>query len=294
MIELVIDSRRRRLGPGGFEVGRVLPFSRRRMVGPFIYFDQMGPAELPVGLPEEMDVWPHPHIGLSTLTYLFDGEIMHRDSLGTEQAIRPGEVNWMTAGRGITHSERFEYARRYGGPMHGIQAWVALPDEAEECAPAFAHHEGLDLPSLDGRGSRGRLVAGRLLGQQASVETRSPLFFVHWELEAGAEVELPAEYPERAVYVVSGVIELAGQRLVAGQLAVLESGQAVAITAFAPSIVIALGGAPVGPRYINWNFVSSSQERIAQARADWSAGRMKLPNLDNERFIPLPASPFES
>ncbi len=291
MIELVIDQRRRRLGTDGFEVGRVLPFAKRRMVGPFVFFDHMGPVDLPAGIPEDMDVLPHPHIGLSTLTYLFDGEIMHRDSLGTEQPIRPGEVNWMTAGRGITHSERFEYARREGGPVHGVQAWVALPDKAEECAPAFSHHERSELPGFDEAGVRGRLVAGKALGFEAAVPTHSPLFYLHWELEAGTRTELPADYPERAVYVVAGEIELGGRRFEAGQMAVLSPGGALAIAALAPSIVMAVGGDPVGPRFIEWNFVSSSKERIEQAKADWRAGRMKLPNFDHERFIPLPPPP---
>ena len=291
MIELVINQRRRSLGPSGFEVGRVLPFARRRMVGPFVFFDHMGPVELPAGIPEDMDVLPHPHIGLSTLTYLFDGEIMHRDSLGSEQPIRPGEVNWMTAGRGITHSERFEFARQEGGPIHGVQAWVALPEADEECAPTFAHHGRNDLPSFNEPGVRGHLVAGKALGFQAAVTTHSPLFYLHWELATGARTELPAEYPERAVYVVAGVIEVDKQRFEAGQMLVLSPGQPVAITAFAPSIVMAVGGDPVGPRFIDWNFVSSSKERIEEAKADWRAGRMKLPNFDHDRFIPLPPAP---
>src|SRR5690554_4571295 len=180
MIELVIQSRRRDLG--GFEVGRVLPFARRRMVGPYIFFDRMGPTDFEPGLPRSADVRPHPHIGLSTITYLFEGEIMHRDSVGSQQPIRPGEVNWMTAGRGITHSERFERARREGGPMNGIQAWVALPVEDEETDPAFAHHGTADLPTFEERGVRGRLIAGETLGLRSKVRTRSPMFYLHWEM----------------------------------------------------------------------------------------------------------------
>src|SRR5688500_1465514 len=209
MIELVIEPRRRDLG--GFEVGRVLPYAKRRMVGPFIFFDHMGPVDFAPGIPKSVDVRPHPHIGLSTVTYLFDGEIMHRDSLATEQAIRPGEVNWMTAGRGITHSERFERARREGGRMNGIQAWVALPKEYEETEPAFAHHAGDDLPLMQDKGARMRLIAGEAFGARAKVKVHSPLFYLHCELEAGAVVTLPTQYPDRAAYVASGVVEMDGQ-----------------------------------------------------------------------------------
>src|SRR5690606_26991079 len=199
MIELLISQRSRDLG--SFEVGRVLPFGRRRMVGPYIFFDRMGPKDLAPGLPPEADVLPHPHIGLSTITYLYGGEIMHRDSLGSEQLISPGEVNWMTAGSGITHSERFERLRREGGPIDGIQAWVALPEGREEIAPGFWHYTSGELPVFDGDGVIGRLIAGRLSGVQSPVIIDSPQFYVHWQLQAGSRVSLPAEYPERAVYV---------------------------------------------------------------------------------------------
>lgn len=286
MIELVIQQRIRDLG--SFEVGRVLPFAKRRMVGPYIFFDRMGPKDLAPGLPREADVRPHPHIGLSTITYLFDGEIMHRDSLGSEQAIRPGEVNWMTAGSGITHSERFERLREEGGPMDGIQAWVALPDEREETDPGFWHYARDALPEFDGDGAVGRLIAGRLAGVTSPVQVDSPQFYLHWQLREGSRVSLPAEYPERAVYVVSGEVELGGQRVEPGAMAVLTSGKTATISALGDAVVMALGGEPVGPRYIDWNFVSSSKERIDQAREDWKAGRMKLPDLDNGEFIPLP------
>ena len=279
MIEIVIDQRRRDLG--GFEVGRVLPFARRRMVGPFVFFDHMGPVDFPPGIPRSVDVRPHPHIGLATLTYLFDGEIMHRDSVGSEQPIRPGEVNWMTAGRGITHSERFERARREGGHMNGIQAWVALPEEKEETEPSFSHHPKLPLVE-----DKVRLVAGEAFGVQAPVPVHSPLFYLHYELETGASVALP-DHQERAVYVASGTIETDGQRIEATRMAVFAPG-AVKIRALGPATLIAIGGEPVGPRVIDWNFVSSSRERIEQAKADWRAGRMKLPDLDNGEFIPLP------
>lgn len=290
MIELVIDQRRRALG-GGFEVGRILPFAKRRMVGPFISFDHMGPVDLPASIAEEMDVRPHPHIGLSTVTYLYEGEVMHRDSVGSEQAIFPGEVNWMTAGRGITHSERFERARQDGGRVHGIQAWVALPEADEECDPAFTHHGLRDLPSFGDAGVRGRLVAGKVLGLAANVRTHSPLFYLHWDLEAGARTELPAEYSERAVYVAAGAIELDNQRIDAGRMAILTRGRVAAFLALEPSTIMAIDGEPIGQRFIDWNFVSSSKERIEQVKADWRAQRMKLPGLDDGSFIPLPPDP---
>jgi redox-sensitive bicupin YhaK (pirin superfamily) len=289
MIELVIPSRRKDLG--GFEVGRVLPYAPHRMVGPFIFFDHMGPVDFPAGIPKSVDVRPHPHIGLSTVTYLFEGEITHRDSVGVHQDIRPGEVNWMTAGRGITHSERFERARREGGRMHGIQAWVALPDEHEETDPSFAHHGPADLPTYEANGMWARLVAGEAFGAKAGIKTHSPLFYVHWALQAGAKAQLEAEYPERAAYVAEGEVEVDGRTFGEGQMLVFEPGQPVLFTAVRPSIVMLLGGEPVGQRFIEWNFVASSKERIEAAKADWRAGRMKLPDLDHDEFIPLPADP---
>ncbi|MFN4176589.1 pirin family protein [Phenylobacterium sp.] len=289
MIELVIDQRRKDLG--GFEVGRVLPFAKRRMVGPFVFFDHMGPVEFQPGFPRNVDVRPHPHIGLSTVTYLFDGEITHRDSVGVTQRIHPGEVNWMTAGSGITHSERFETLRADGGKMHGIQAWVALPVEDEEIDPAFHHHGVDDLPTYESGGLWARLVAGEAFGAKAKVRTRSPLFYVHWRLQPGAQDQLPAEYPERAAYVAQGVVEAGGQTLQTGQMAVFAPGQPVLFTAVTEAVVMLLGGEPVGPRFIEWNFVSSSRDRIEQAKADWKAGRMKLPDADHDEFIPLPEPP---
>ena len=286
MIELIIRQRSRDLG--AFEVGRVLPFAKQRMVGPYIFFDRMGPKDLAPGLPREADVRPHPHIGLSTITYLFDGEIMHRDSVGSEQPVRPGEVNWMTAGRGITHSERFERLRREGGPIDGVQLWAALPDEREEMDPGFWHYGSDALPVFGDEGMTGRLIAGRLAGVESPVKVDSPQFYVHWQLRAGSRASLPAEYSERAVYVASGEVEVAGQRVEAGNMAVLAAGKAATVAAHSDAVVMALGGEPVGPRWVDWNFVSSSKERIEQAREDWAAGRMKLPDLDNEEFIPLP------
>jgi redox-sensitive bicupin YhaK (pirin superfamily) len=287
MIDYIIEQRRRDLG--GFEVGRVLPHPERRMVGPFVFFDHMGPVTFERGLPRSVDVRPHPHIGLSTVTYLFEGEIMHRDSLANEQAIRPGEVNWMTAGSGITHSERFERARAQGGTMHGIQAWVALPREDEETHPRFAHHAGSDLPTNEGQGVWARLIAGSAFGSQAQVKTYSPMFYVHWRLAAGAQAQLPADYPERAAYVAAGSIEVDGRRFQAGHMLVFAPAKPVLLTAVEPATVMLLGGEPLGERFIEWNFVSSSKERIEQAKADWRAGRMKLPDADNQEFIPLPA-----
>jgi redox-sensitive bicupin YhaK (pirin superfamily) len=289
MIELVIDQRRRSLG--GFEVGRVLPFAKRRMVGPFIFFDHMGPVNFAPGIPDNVDVRPHPHIGLSTITYLFEGEIMHRDSVGSEQPVRPGEVNWMTSGSGITHSERFELARREGGRMDGIQAWVALPEADEEIDPSFVHYGVEHLPTFEEEGVRGRLIAGEALELKAHVKTHSPLFYLHWELQPGARACAPADYAERAIYVASGSIRLGDEQLGYGQMAVVAPGQAAEFVAEEPSVVMALGGEPIGPRFIEWNFVSSSKERIEQAKADWRAGRMKLPDLDNGEFIPLPPDP---
>jgi redox-sensitive bicupin YhaK (pirin superfamily) len=289
MIELVIDQRRKDLG--GFEVGRVLPYATHRMVGPFIFFDHMGPIGFKPGFPRSVDVRPHPHIGLSTVTYLFEGEITHRDSVGVTQEIKPGEVNWMTAGRGITHSERFEHLREAGGPMHGIQAWVALPDKLEETDPSFHHHGVDDLPTYQGGGMWARLIAGKAFGAEAKVKTHSPMFYAHWVLQEGVTAGLPAEYPERAAYVAQGSVEVDGHTYHAGQMLVFAPGDAISITAVTTAIVMLLGGEPVGPRFIDWNFVASSKERIEQAKADWRAGRMKLPDADDQEFIPLPETP---
>ncbi len=292
MIELVIPQRRRSLG-GGFEVGRVLPFTQRRMVGPFIFFDHMGPVDVPAGLPRTADVRPHPHIGLSTVTYLFAGEIVHRDSVGSSLAIRPGEVNWMVAGRGITHSERFEKARAEGDHLHGIQAWVALPVEDEETNPGFSHHAGADLPQWSEAGVRGRLIAGSAYGLNAAVAVHSPLFYLHLDLDASATAEIPPGYAERAFYVVSGAVAVGGQRCAAGEMVVLDAA-ASRLEALEPSMLMVLGGEPVGERFLFWNFVSSSKQRLEQAKADWKAGRMKLPDADDQEFTPLPEEPAPS
>jgi redox-sensitive bicupin YhaK (pirin superfamily) len=287
MLERVIDQRRKDLG--GFEVGRVLPFGSHRMVGPFIFFDHIGPADFKPGIAQSADVRPHPHIGLSTVTYLFEGEIMHRDSVGSQEAIQPGEVNWMTAGRGITHSERFEKIRAVGGPLHGIQSWVALPGADEETAPAFTHYGHDELPVQSEGGTWYRLIAGEAFGIRSPVKIHSPLFYAHCTLKEGARAALPGGYSERAAYVASGAVEVDGNRYEAGRMLVFSRGADAVVTGVAPSIVMLLGGEPVGERFIEWNFVSSSRERIEQAKADWRAGRMQLPYMDDREFIPLPA-----
>ncbi|WAC60119.1 pirin family protein [Brevundimonas sp. SL130] len=297
MIELVIDARRKDLG--GFEVGRVLPFHSRRMVGPFIFLDQMGPAEFAPGA-TAIDVRPHPHIGLSTLTYLFEGEIMHHDNLGYNQAIRPGEVNWMTAGKGIVHSERTDPLKRsQGGPMHGMQAWVALPDEAEEIDPAFHHLDEDAQPAYENGGLFARLVAGEAYGAKAGAPVSSPLFYVHWELQPGVRTAPPpgkgaGGMSERALFVAKGSIEVGDRTFHEGQMIVLEPTAEPTVKALVQSTVMVLGGEPIGERLIWWNFVASSQARIDQAKADWKAGRMALPSEDDLEFIPLPEEPAKA
>lgn len=285
MIERIITKRIHDLG-GGFTVGRVLPFHARRMVGPYIVFDHIGPVELAPGIPKNLDVRPHPHIGLATVTYLYDGAITHRDSLGVHQEIHPGEVNWMIAGKGITHSERFEHARLHGALMHGIQAWVALPEAFEEVDPAFSHHA--DLPAWDEPGLTGRLIAGEMEGVRAGTPVHSPQFYAHWQLAAGTRRVLPAEYPERAVFVAAGAAEVAGERIEAGAMAVLSPGGDVPIRAETEATVMVLGGEPVGERFMFWNFVHSSKDRIAGAAEDWRQGRFTLPPNDHDEFTPLP------
>lgn len=290
MIEMIIAQRRRDLG-GGVTVGRVLPFMKQRMVGPFIFFDHMGPLDLKPGIDRSVDVRPHPHIGLATVTYLFAGEIMHRDSLGSEMAVRPQEVNWMTAGSGITHSERFERARAHGDHLQGIQAWVALPAEQEEIAPSFSHHSGLDLPQWEDGGVAGRLIAGSAYGLKAGAQTLSPLFYAHLDMEPGATAEIPNGYSERALYVAAGVVEMDGKRFEVGNMLILGAA-ASSVRAVEASTVMVLGGEPIGERFIYWNFVSSSKDRLQQAASDWKAGRMKLPDADDAEFIPLPDGPL--
>ena len=302
-IEHVIVPRARDLG--GFEVRRALPAAQKQMVGPFIFFDQMGPAEFLIG--KGIDVRPHPHIGLATVTYLFEGEVFHRDSLGSSLAIRPGEVNLMRAGRGIVHSERetSEANLRTGGHglahvkdqapaatvkrLFGIQAWAALPKSHEEAAPAFAHHGAGELPRIAGEGKTVRLVMGSAYGARSPVEFPHEALFAEAVLAPGSVLPLDPDHDERAVYVASGKIDIAGTAFAAGQLLIFKPGDRISILALAQSRLMLLGGEPMdGPRHIWWNFVSSSKERIEQAKADWRAKRFALVPGDEKEFIPLP------
>ncbi len=276
---------------GGFEVRRALPSVKRRMVGPFIFWDQMGPGYFPAGT--GLDVRPHPHIGLSTVTYLTEGEIMHRDSVGSVQAIRPGAINWMTAGKGIVHSERTEAGlRANGNHLAGIQSWIALPQRFEEIEPGFSHYPADGLPIISDHGVWMRLIAGELFGQASPVRTLSETIYMEMLLDAGAKVEIPASHPERALYLFDGRITIAGDVFTAeggqGQLLVLREGDALTVTAECNTRLLLLGGEPMdGPRYIYWNFVSSSKERIEDAKSDWRHGR--FPTVPGEtEFIPLP------
>ncbi len=287
-IDSIIIPRTRDLGDG-FEVRRALPAVERRMVGPFVFLDQMGPAQLKPGI--GLDVRPHPHIGLATVTWLLQGEILHRDSLGTVQAIRAGEVNWMTAGRGIVHSERSdEVQRSQASTLYGLQCWVALPKSHEECEPDFTHLKAGDLPLTEGEGARAVLVAGSYLGLQSSLPTRSPLFYMELRLQPGARFRMPAEYDEQALYIISGTLDLGsdGQHG-AGQLLVTRMGASLDLKAGPDgATVMLLGGEPMdGPRVLAWNFVSSSAERIEQAKRDWIAQRFARVPQESE-FIPLP------
>jgi redox-sensitive bicupin YhaK (pirin superfamily) len=275
---------------GGFQVRRALPSRQRRMVGPFIFLDQMGPELLRPGA--GLDVAPHPHIGLATVTYLFGGELLHRDSLGTIQPIRPGEVNWMTAGRGIAHSERTpNEVRRAASELFGIQSWVALPASREESPPAFAHHAASELPVVAGEGKVVRLIAGALYGARSPVATLSELFYADVSLAPGASIAVPTEHEERAAYLIEGSIELDGETYAAGQLLVFKPGAAATLKAANhPARLMLLGGEPLeGPRHIWWNFVSSSRERIEQAKEDWREGRF-APVPEETEVIPLPES----
>jgi len=285
-IEHVIVPRARDLG--GFSVRRALPSAAKQMVGPFIFFDQMGPAEFLLG--QGIDVRPHPHIGLATVTYLFDGEIMHRDSLGTAQPIRPGELNLMTAGRGIVHSERTAPELRAGGQrLFGIQAWAALPKSHEENAPTFAHHSADELPRIEGEGKRVRVVMGSLYGRSSPVAFPHDSFYVEAVLAPGAVLPLDPDYDERAVYVVSGEIDIAGDSFGEGRLLIFKPGDRISILATSQSRLVILGGEPMdGPRHIWWNFVSSSKDRIEAAKADWKAARFSVVPGDEVERIPLP------
>jgi redox-sensitive bicupin YhaK (pirin superfamily) len=286
-IELVIVPRAHDLG--GFEVRRALPARERQMVGPFIFFDQMGPGEFLAG--QGLDVRPHPHIGLATVTYLFGGSIMHRDSLGSQQPIVPGDVNWMTAGSGIAHSERTDAAlRTHSNRLFGIQSWVALPKAVEETPADFAHHAAATLPVLDDRGTRLRLIAGEGWGISSPVSTHWPLFYADATLAPGASLPLPEQHEERGAYVVQGAVEVSGTRFEAGRMLLFRAGDRIGVTAgLQGARLLVLGGAVMdGPRFIFWNFVSSSRERIEQAKADWKAGRFAKVAGDEHELIPLP------
>ena len=278
---------------GAFEVRRALPSPKRQMVGPFIFFDQMGPAEFVTD--QGMDVRPHPHIGLATVTYLYDGGIYHRDSLGNALEIEPGAVNWMIAGKGITHSERTAPKRRQAGEkLFGIQTWVALPEDDEETSPGFEHAPMASLPFLEDGGAEVRLILGTLFGKRAPVKTFSEMFYADVVLAQGAKVPLPNDHEDRGLYISQGEIEIAGQAFTAGQMMVFRPGDEITIRANQPSRLMMLGGETLnGPRYIWWNFVASRKDRIeaakqAWAAGDWAQGRFQLPVNDMDEFIPLP------
>ena len=285
-IDLVIVPRSVDLG--GFAVRRALPHVKRRMVGPFIFFDHFGPVEFRAG--QGIDVRPHPHIGLATVSFLFDGEIMHRDSLGSAVAIHPGDVNLMTAGRGIVHSERTAPDHRAGGErLHGLQLWVAMPAGDEEIAPSFAHHDQAELPMVAGDGKNVRVVVGSLYGQRSPVPTLCDTIMADAALAPGAVLPIDAQAEERALYVVAGEVDVAGDRFAAGRLLVFRPGDAMTVTAASEARVVLVGGAAMdGPRHVWWNFVSSRKERIEQAKADWKLGRFDTVPGDEKEFIPLP------
>ena len=281
----VVESRKRDLG--GFEVRRILPYGGGRMVGPFIFLDHMGPVDFTAG--QGIDVRPHPHVCLATVTYLFEGEIEHRDSLGVVQTIKPGDVNWMTAGNGIVHSERTGAALRASGHrLHGLQSWVALPQSDEETDPSFHHFSAKELPSRDGDGVRLRLIAGVAFGLRSPVRVFSEMFYAAASLDGNAAIDLPAEHAERAAYVVNGAIEVEGRTFGEGTLLLFTEGESVRLRAAMASRVALLGGAPLeGRRHIWWNFVASSPERIERAKRDWAYGKFaKVPG--ETEFIPLP------
>ncbi len=285
-VDLVVEPGVKDLG--GFRVRRALPSAKRRMVGPFIFFDHMGPVQFAPG--EGIDVRPHPHIGLATLTYLVAGSILHRDTLGSAAVIEPGAVNWMTAGRGIAHSERTDPATRaVGAAMQGIQSWVALPRASEETAPEFHHHDLGSLPLIEDAGLTVRLIAGAAFGLTSPVHTFSPMFYCDAKLSDGATMRLPDDPPERGVYLLEGAVEIAGETFSAGRLLVFRPADRIHLRARGAARLLALGGEPMdGPRHIWWNFVSSSKDRIEQAKADWKSGRFGLVPGDEREFIPLP------
>jgi redox-sensitive bicupin YhaK (pirin superfamily) len=288
MLQLVIDARNAAISKS-VKVKRILPFRLRRMVGPFIFMDHAGPVTDIPNDPSSLDVLPHPHIGLSTVSYLLGGQVTHRDSLGVQQIIVPGEVNWMTAGSGIAHSERFEDpATLASGKLEMIQTWVALPEKDEEAAPAFNNYKPEQLAIYTDKGVWMRLIAGNAYGLSNNVKTHSPLFYIHAELDAGATFGLPKEHSERGFYIVKGSIEVSGNIYRQGQMLVFDRGVDPLIRAKENTTLMMLGGEPLGERFIWWNFVSSRKERIEQAKEDWKQGRIILPPNDNKEFVPLP------
>lgn len=288
MLDIVINPRKASIGPG-LTVDRILPFRKRRMVGPFIFMDHAGPVNAPQSGISNLDVLPHPHIGLSTVSYLFGGAVTHRDSLGVQQVIKPGEVNWMTAGSGIAHSERFEDpAVLAGGELEMVQTWVALPEKDEETAPSFRNYTVDQLPVFTETGMWMRLIAGSGYGLQSAVKTNSSLFYMHVILDEGARLGLPMEHSERGVYVAKGAIEVNGHLYNKGQLLVFTKGSDPVMISKGKATLMLLGGEPLGERFIWWNFVSSRKDRIEQAKEDWKQGRILLPPNDNKTFIPLP------
>ena len=288
MLELVIDARDAAISKS-MKVKRILPFRLRRMVGPFIFMDHAGPVQEVSGPTSSLDVLPHPHIGLSTVSYLFGGQVTHRDSLGVEQIIRPGEVNWMTAGSGIAHSERFEDpAALAGGELEMIQTWVALPEKDEEAIPSFNNYTPEQLPIFTDTGVWMRLIAGNAYGLRNDVKTNSPLFYLHVVLQQGAHFALPKEHSERGFYIAKGSVEVSGNTYHEGQMLVFNRGVDPLIVSKEITTLMILGGEPLGERFIWWNFVSSRRERIEQAKEDWKQGRIILPPNDNKEFIPLP------
>jgi redox-sensitive bicupin YhaK (pirin superfamily) len=295
MIEMTLSGRAKDLG--GFSVRRVIPVSKKRQVGPFIFFDHIGPAAFDPG--EGIDVRPHPHIGLATVTYLFEGEMDHRDTLGVHQTIKPGDVNWMTAGKGVVHSERTgPDARAAGHNLHGIQTWVALPAADEESEPTFHHHKAEELPVIEREGVRMRLILGSAYGETSPVKVFSPIFYLHVESEAGAVFKLTDEHDERAVYVASGEIEIDGLLFGEGEMVILDNEASIGIRTVQDACLMICGGAHLpGERHMEWNFVSSRKDRIEQAKSDWKASAdagfensvFALPP-DESEHIPLPES----
>src|SRR5215203_3316424 len=287
MPDIVIEARNAAISKA-VKVKRILPFRLRRMVGPFIFMDHAGPiTEIPAQ-PSTLDVLPHPHIGLSMVSYLFGGQVTHRDSLGVEQIIRPGEVNWMTAGSGIAHSERFEDPSALTGGLEMIQTWVALPEKDEEAAPSFNNYMPNQLPISTDKGIWMRLIAGNAYGLNNNVKTNSPLFYLHVVLQQGAIFALPKEHSERGFYIVKGSVEVSGIVYTAGKMLVFSKADDPAIIAEENTTLMLLGGEPLTERFIWWNFVSSRKERIEQAKEDWKQGRILLPPNDDKEFIPLP------